>query len=301
MVNSKSPVVPKFLKLFLQVYTTSILIDVVFVVFGGIPTDSVNWESDLFPVITGKWWFASTYLIALPFFPFVNRMLNSLDRKNHLTLIVLMLTIWFVIPTFTHSGMYGSFVIMFFTMYTIGAYFGLHPESTGRSAKQYGLCAIASIVLLAVLIALVNLMGPIDGFKPFETTLSWGHDNGLMVVLIAVLTFLTFKQINIGHIHWINAFASTMFGVYLIQEHEQFRSWIFELMNIGSHYGSLDLIPYILVCMLTILVFCAILEFIRMHTVDRVTTRLIPPLTRTIYRILSLLTSDTRKDRSQDE
>ena len=116
MVNSKSPVVPKFLKLFLQVYTTSILIDVVFVVFGGIPTDSVNWESDLFPVITGKWWFASTYLIALPFFPFVNRMLNSLDRKNHLTLIVLMLTIWFVIPTFTHSGMYGSFVIMFFTM-----------------------------------------------------------------------------------------------------------------------------------------------------------------------------------------
>lgn len=289
MVCSKSQIIPKFLKLFLQIYTTSVLVDVIFIVFGGVPANSIHWQNDLLPVLSGKWWFASTYLIALPFFPFVNKMLNSLDRGSHLTLILLLLIVWFVIPTFTHSGMYGSFVIMFFTMYTIGAYIKLYPKSFERSVKEYGLWTIISITLLATLIALANLIGPLDGFKPFETTLAWGNDSSIMVVIIAVLTFLTFKQTNVGHIHWVNVFASTMFGVYLLQEHDQFRAWIFEWMDIGNHYGSPDLILYVFGCMLVILVLCAILEYVRMQTVDRATSRLIPPFTKAIRKTLSCL------------
>ena len=300
MVCTKSPVVPRFLKLWLQVFTTSVLIDVGFILFGGVSADSIDWGTDLLPVMSGTWWFASTYLIVLPFIPFVNRMLTRLDRREHLTLVILMLLVWCVIPTFTHSGMYGSFIMMFLAMYTLGAYIRLHPESFARSARYYGTCTLTSIATLALLIALIDLIGPVDGFRPFESTLSWGDERSVMVVLISTLTFLTFKSIDVGRIRWVNLVAATTFGVYLIQEHPQFRHWIFETLDMGSHYGSADLVPYVIVCMLAIFAVCSVLEFVRMQTVERATSKAIPWMSRAVYRVQSLLVGDG-KDGKDDQ
>lgn len=286
MVGSDSPVVPKFLKLLLQVFTTSVLIDVLFIVFADVPADSVNWAGDLFPVIHGNWWFASTYLIVLPFTPFVNRLLRALGRREHLTLIVLMLVIWCIIPTVTHSGMYGSFVMMFLLIYTIGAYIRLHPAAFERRAGFYGACALASVLVMALLIALVDLVGPVAGFRPMESTTVWGDERNFMVVAVAVFTFLAFRRLDLGHNRWINPVAATTFGVYLIQEHHFFRGWIFGQLDMGSHFGSPDMVPYVLLCMLGIFAICSVMEFVRMQTVERVTARIVPWLSRIVYRVL---------------
>ena len=287
MVNSNSHVLPKFLKLYLQVFTTSVIFDVAFILIGEASIDSVEWRRDLLPLISGNWWFASTYLIALPFIPFVNRMLRSLDRRQHLTLIVMLLLAWFLIPTFTHSSMYGSFVIMFMTMYIIGAFIRLYPESFNRKPEFYASCTLASIALMAALIMLVDLVGPIENLRPFESTLAWGSDSSVIVVLVATLTFLTFRQIDVGCIRWVNLVASTTFGIYLIQEHHLFREWIFGVLDMGAQYDSICLVPYVLLCMVLIFSVCGILEFARMQTVDRVTARIIPALSKAIYRIQS--------------
>lgn len=300
MVSSKGPVVPKLLKLWLQVFTTSVIFNVIFIVFGDVPADSIEWTSQLLPVISGTWWFASAYLIFLPFVPFVNRLLNGLDRREHLTLIVMMLFVWFVIPSFTHSGMYGSQIIMFLAMYVVGAYIGLHPESFDKSAGHYGMLTLASIGLMALLIAVIDLSGPVGGLRPFESTMVWGEDRSIIVVLVATLTFLTFRRLDLGRIRWINVIASTTFGVYLIQEHTQMRHWIFQSLDMGSHYGSPDLVPYVLACMLGIFALCSVLEFVRMQTVERATTRLVPRMARAVYRAQSALVGDRRGDGSDD-
>lgn len=292
MVNSKSSVIPKFLKLWLQVLSISVLIDIIFILTGEISVDDIDWSTDLLPIMSGDWWFASTYLIVLPFTPYINKMLRTLNRREHLTLVILMLLIWSIIPTFTHSSMYGSFIMMFLAMYTLGAYIRLHPESFERRSEFYGLCTLLSIAALAGLIALVDVLGPITGFKPFESTLSWGNEKSVMVVLISTLTFLTFRQINVGHIGWINVIASTTFGIYLIHEHDIFRQWMFGFLDMGSHYESADLVPFILACMLGIFVFCSALEFARMQTVDRATSRMIPGMTNIIRRVQFRLVGD---------
>lgn len=292
MINSKSSIIPKFLKLWLQVLSISVLIDVIFILSGETSTDSIDWSTDLFPIMSGDWWFASTYLIVLPFTPYINKMLKTLKKREHLTLILLMLLMWSIIPTFTHSSMYGSFIMMFVAMYVIGAYIRLYPESFEKGAMFYGLCTILSILILAGLIALIDLLGPIYGFKPFESALSWGNEKSIMVVLISTLTFLTFKQINIGHIGWINLIASTTFGVYLIHEHDLFRQWMFGLLDMGTHYYSPDLVPFILVCMLGIFAFCSALEFVRMQTIDRLTSKLIPGMSRLLHKIQYRITDD---------
>lgn len=292
MISSKSSVVPKYLKLWLQVLMTSLVIDLAFIIFGNVSVDSIEWKTDLFPIISGDWWFASTYLIVLPFTPFVNRILITLNRREHLTLIIMMLIAWSIIPTFTHSSMYGSFVMMFLVMYTIGAYIRLHPKSFEKSAKHYGLFTLLSLMLLALLIALIQIIGPINGFKPFESALSWGNEKSVMVVLISILTFLTFKQINVGHIHWVNTVAMTTFGIYLIHEHDLFRQWMFESLNMGPRFYSPDLVPYTVLCMLTIFVGCATLEFIRIQTIERGTSKMIPGLTRATYWVQARLVGE---------
>lgn len=188
--------------------------------------------------------------------------------------------------------MYGSFVMMFLVMYTIGAYIRLHPKSFEKSAKHYGLFTLLSLMLLALLIALIQIIGPINGFKPFESALSWGNEKSVMVVLISILTFLTFKQINVGHIHWVNTVAMTTFGIYLIHEHDLFRQWMFESLNMGPRFYSPDLVPYTVLCMLTIFVGCATLEFIRIQTIERGTSKMIPGLTRATYWVQARLVGE---------
>lgn len=292
MVGSDSPVVPKFLKLFLQVFTTSVVIDIVFVLLGGVSVDSLNWRQDLTPVISGNWWFASTYLIVLPFTPFANRLLRALSRREHLILIVLMLAIWCVIPTFTHSGMYGSFVMMFLAMYAIGAYIRLHPAAFHRRPGFYGACALASVLVMALLIALVNLFGPVVGFRPMESALVWGDERSVVVVAVAVFTFLAFRGLDLGRNRWINLVAATTFGIYLIHEHHLVRGWIFGHLDMGSHFGSPDLVPYVLLCMLAIFALCSVLEFVRMQTLERVTSRIVPWLSRRVYWVLDRLVGE---------
>lgn len=120
------------------------------------------------------------------------------------------------------------------------------------------------------------------------------------MVLVATLTFLTFRRLDLGRIRWINVIASTTFGVYLIQEHTQMRHWIFQSLDMGSHYGSPDLVPYVLACMLGIFALCSVLEFVRMQTVERATTRLVPRMARAVYRAQSALVGDRRGDGSDD-
>lgn len=289
MVNSKSPVLPKFLRLWLQVLSTSVIIDVAFIILAGVPFDSINWKVDLFPVSSGMWWFASAYLISLPFIPFVNRLLTKLDRCEHLTLILLMVLAWSVIPSFKYSDMFGSVIILFFMVYTIGAYIRLHPESFEKNAAHYGLCTLALILLLAVMVIIINLVGPVPTWKPLGSTIVWGNDSSIMVVLIAIFTFLTFRRLNIGRIWWINMVAATTFGIYLIQEHHLFRQWLFGFLDMGSHYESSDLVLYVVLCTFFIFILCAILELLRMKMMDPVVSRVVPVITRVIYRVQNRL------------
>ena len=47
MISSKSSVVPKYLKLWLQVLMTSLVIDLAFIIFGNVSVDSIEWKTDL--------------------------------------------------------------------------------------------------------------------------------------------------------------------------------------------------------------------------------------------------------------
>lgn len=292
MVGSKSPVVPKFLKLWLQVLLTSVIIDVFFVFFVGVSPDYVNWDADLTPFLSGNWWFATVYLIALPFMPFVNRLLSVLNRREHLTLIIITLVMWCVLPSFTYHGMYGSMVMMFLAMYLIGAYIRRFPSSFDRSAGFYGLLSLGAIVLLAVIILTINVIGLVPDVRPLDSAIVWGDERSLMVVLIATLVFLTFRKLNIGHRLWVNIVASTTFGVYLIHEHHFVRDWIFGNLDMGSHFNSPDLVPFTLLCMVGIFAMASVLEFVRIQTLERVTDRAIPVLSRVVYRAFDILTRD---------
>ena len=76
----------KVLKFILQVLTYSVLIFGCFAIFGSESLGIKSVIKSLFPLVHSIWWFASAYFVLYLLSPYLNRLLNSLDKKTYLRL-----------------------------------------------------------------------------------------------------------------------------------------------------------------------------------------------------------------------
>jgi len=78
-----------------------------------------------FPVIFNEYWFITAFVILLLFKPWLNKLLNSLSKKEYKNLLLLMFVIWCVIPCCTlqtGNGMNFTQQIFMFVTYMFGGY-----------------------------------------------------------------------------------------------------------------------------------------------------------------------------------
>ena len=91
--------------------------------------------------------------------------------------------------------------------------------------------------------------------------------NALLAVLTGVFAFLFFKNIKLPYNSFINAVASTTFGILLIHANsDTMRQWLWKDMldNVG-HYGM----PfYVIGCVLGVFVVCSLIDFARIKLIE---------------------------------
>ncbi|MBR4173172.1 MAG: acyltransferase, partial [Clostridia bacterium] len=76
----------------------------------------------LFPVASGQWWFASTYFVLMLLSPFVNKVLTNMKRQEYKNMLLIVLIIWCIVPSFTARAVTygGSHLSWFISAYAIG-------------------------------------------------------------------------------------------------------------------------------------------------------------------------------------
>jgi len=180
------------------------------------PDDAFNF---FLPVTQNVYWFASVFFLLMLFAPFLNRLLQSLDRKQYRLLLLVGFAAFSLVPTFLKVKYEVPRLCWFFFLYLLAGYLRLHPEPLFE--KKWPALAVTVgcyLVSAGYNPAYSNLLPHIPVLR-YMPEVWHTPGNSVSALLCSLGLFLFFKNLDIKGSRVINTVASATFGVYLLHEH----------------------------------------------------------------------------------
>ena len=265
LVSTSSIRTIKVLKLWGQIFFYSITIFFVFSVLGLRPFSIAELIRHLAPIIYSQWWFASLYFVLYLLTPYINRLLRTFDKKQYICFLALLIFMWSIVPTFTMQTLYSNYLLWFIVTYSIAGYFKIFGVKTKLTGVQLIGLSITGILLTFSVVVLFDILGTKIPFFS-ENALYLYEMNMAPMWIIAVLMFLGFSKLDIGHSKILNMISSATFGVYLIHDNLYMRPFLWErVFKNASYVNSRLLIPFSLIVVFVVFVGCSIIELGRIY------------------------------------
>lgn len=267
--SSKNFNLKKVLKFWGQVAFYSVAFYFVFCAVGKVDFKLSSCVKAFFPITFDSWWFASTYFVLYLIHPFINMLLQKLDKKSYQALIVIELILWSVIPTFTTASYQSNNLIWFITLYCIGGYirtFGLNPRFT----KKHYVCFLILFSALRYLSCVVlMLLGTKIQYAANHSVIFYTRQS-VLTLLCALSFFMIFEKWNLRYNKRINLIASASFGVYLIHENVFVSPFLWQELFKNAHYqNSLLVIPYSVMAALLVYAVCTLIDLLRQYAFEK--------------------------------
>ena len=209
-----------FIMIWLRVIFYTIGITMVFGVFlpGKVGLSQII--GAVFPVMTQQYWYVTAYFFLFIFMPYLNYIINNMDRKSLKMLIISIIVILSIIPTITRVEAFANFngctAVWLAALYIIGGYvrkYGLFKKiKVNQWFAIYGMIiGLTYIYKIAMEIVTLKVVGESCYGNMFITYTS-------PLMLIAALSLLmAFKDVRTEKLNKIITFLSPLsFSVYII-------------------------------------------------------------------------------------
>lgn len=269
LIDSKFTV-KKLLILMGEVFFYSVLIYFI-LLFSGFITFSWKGLLCFFPVLSQQYWFVTMYLGMYVLSPFMNRVINALNQKQHLTWIIiftLLFSIWPNIFFFTDTLSFGNGtgVVWFMVLYFVASYIKLYYKPT-YNIKPYILIYLLLAVSVPISRYIFTLIYNINGIDLFLRGAGIFYSyNSMLVYPASVALLLLFLNIRINsnllHIV-IQFFAPLTFGIYLIHDNINLRPILWNFINAPSHLNNSYFITWSFFVILGIFCICSLIDKLR--------------------------------------
>ena len=149
----------KFLKLVLWTQFYRILFFLIFTVSGYQSFTIKGVVMLLLPITSISTGFSSAYLAFYLFIPFLNILINAMNKRQHILLMGLCLLIYTVMSTMGLTVTF-NYVTWFCVIYIIGSYIRLYPEKWFDSKKIWGFAALISLLLSWASVLVIAYLSP---------------------------------------------------------------------------------------------------------------------------------------------
>ncbi len=259
----------KTVKLWLQIFTYSASLYLIAMVAFDEALTMKGAFKNFMPVTHSKWWFAGTYFILLLLSPFINRLLNSLDKKAYGKFLLITGLCWCVMPSLINQRVQSNSLLWFVFLYSLAGYIRLHVDTTRFKSCFCILGACVATLLIYAWTVMYMVLGTDDEF--FAKRITYFHEMYMFpMLLIALLLFLGFLNLNMGYKPIVNVVSSATFGVYLIHENNYIRELLWKtIFNNKAYADSAFLAPYTVLQIFVVFAVCAIIELFRIYCVER--------------------------------
>lgn len=225
---------------------------------------SVNILKVFFPIISNRYWFISTYILLGFLIPFLNKLIDTLNVKNHIYLMVLMFLISSVIPTFTLSSWMTSKsnIDEFILLYLIGSFIKKNNLHSIHSYKYFVLFIIVLFGMLCSEIVLKVLLP-----SHFDYFVSGSRKTP--TVIASILLFLFAKNMKINLPKFFLVCSRSVFGVYLIHIGDLNIIFFKNIFDISKIFNSYFFIILLMLYALFIFIICVTVDFVRILFVEK--------------------------------
>jgi len=265
----------KCLKLWGQIFIYSICIYMFGLITGIEKFSFVKLVKAVFPITTEAWWFSTTYFVLFLIHPYLNKLLNSLEKRQYQYFLALLLLIWCIIPTFTTYSLASNTLLEFVLFYSIAGYIRLYGFGTKLKSRHYFYLWLLATALTYLSSIVLMLIGKRISLFSEHTLLFYGR-RSLPTLLRAVFFFMIFEKMTIPYNKYINLISSAAFGVYLIHDSNIIRPWLWKTVFVNNQYqASLMIIPYSLAVVIVVYIVCSIIDLVRSHTVEPLFMRIV--------------------------
>ena len=258
----------KFIKLMLWIYIYKITIFAIFLFAGYETVNPVRIVKLLSPV----WGFSSNFTSCFIGFwltiPFWNILIRNMTKRQHEVLLCLLICMYTILGSIPKFNVAINYVTWFGVIYLIASYIRLYPHPTMSDKKIWPVATLISIAL-----ALLSVIVMLYHVAPKNVTFFVSDSNKFFAVLVAISSFLWFKNMNVSYSKLINTIGASTFGVLLIHANsDAMRQWLWkETVDCVEHYNlpPFQLVLYILSSVVIIFIVCTIIDIIRLKLVEK--------------------------------
>ena len=269
LINSSALRIEKVLKLWLQIFTYSFGFYLLFLLSGQEHFSFRGLFDNAFPITTSsQYWFACNYFVLYLLSPFLNRLALGLEQKTYKHLLLLLFTIWCVIPTFLIYSWRGNNLTWFTFLYLLAGYIRIYSAGENwKCSTDFWIVFVTVVITFLTVICLDAVAIRIPAVNGY-TTYFYGKDR-ILILVISVFLLLGFLKLDVGSNRIINLLASTTFGVYLIHENRYFRDLLWNTVTRKASIGDKDwLLPYSLAVIILVFSACSLLEYFRFYGLE---------------------------------
>lgn len=179
----------------------------------------------VFPIMTEKYWFITSYLLIYVLSPYFNKLIGLFKKNEYQKFLIIILGIWCVIPTIFGFFYNTSEILLFYNrfiwlsiMYFVGAYIRIYNIKCLDTKKKCIITYAVTLFIMVLSIVFINNFN--DYFTRIGTTKAvyfWTPNNILMLIF-SLSFFVFFTKLKIKNNKVINMVASTTLGIYLLHD-----------------------------------------------------------------------------------
>ena len=228
-------------------------------------------------------WFAQNFLVLYLLTPIINRVLHWLQHTYYVILLVVSTVIWFLMPTVLnlwpnvpHTTFGFKHIFSFIVFYSMGAYIKLYGSHiTKKIGIIFSAIGFVGAFLGDILVDVLAMTDPTYMKQIFYFT---QNDYGFFQLLLGIGLFIIFLKAKITYRPWINAVASTTFGIYLLHDNKLFLHNMWDnVLATYQYYDSILLPLYAILVVALIFVIGMIVDYVRLAFIEKPVMKAITP------------------------
>lgn len=234
------------------------------------------------PVLSRQYWFITCYFALCILAPFLNQIPERLERAQFRNLLLVLLLIFSVIPTFTTYDIMqdsGKGLVDFVMVYLMGRYLSLYYRQTPQKSGRLVLSVVLSTLVIFCL----------DGALTFRQGViytTFARDCSLFIIFSAVLILLLFANMRFTS-RIVNRAASNVLAVYVLDG--VLRTFLNRYIDLNSYAVKPYLIFIVFGYVALVVIAALLINEVRRFTIGRIEPWLSGWLASLWYKVQSLL------------